>query len=227
MRAFCTCANNIFFPLLLFPAPHHHPAPPPTPWSARVPWPRDRAPSQVAMAVAMGDHCHGCLTPPPPLKIGIRKSPSLASVVVANPFRPPRPCHLQNAQKFRKWATKNAGAVRRAARAAHAVPSHGRVPVEYQQIPAPGPLHGTAVFAGLVQVKVHRPPHPPNPPPTPPWPRAAAPAGVRRSSRVTLPEGPPLRRPRGRISSPDIRIPIKDPLPCGGQCVRGRSPPAV
>ena len=29
-----------------------------------MPWLRDRAPSQVAMAVVMADDCHGCLAPP-------------------------------------------------------------------------------------------------------------------------------------------------------------------
>ena len=33
---------------------------------ARVPWLRDRVPSQVTMAVMMADNCHRCLAPPSP-----------------------------------------------------------------------------------------------------------------------------------------------------------------
>ena len=50
------------FPLCFFSAPHR-PCNPPC--RARLPWLRDRAPSQVAMAVAMVDNRHGCLDPSP------------------------------------------------------------------------------------------------------------------------------------------------------------------
>ena len=53
MCTMLTRAHNIFFPRVLFPAPQH--APSLFLWLAHVPWPQDRAPSQVAMAVAMAD----------------------------------------------------------------------------------------------------------------------------------------------------------------------------
>ena len=55
-----TCGNQFLIPLVLLFAPHHHfPAPL---WCACAPWLRDRAPCQVAMAVAMAHHCHSlCL----------------------------------------------------------------------------------------------------------------------------------------------------------------------
>ena len=55
-----TCGTQFLIPLVLFSAPPHHVEPPR--WCARVPWLRDRAPSQAAMAVAMAHNCRGlCL----------------------------------------------------------------------------------------------------------------------------------------------------------------------
>ena len=51
-------------PLVLF---LHCTTTPPPLWCARVPSPQDRVPSQVAMAVAMVDNCHG--SPPPHRKL--------------------------------------------------------------------------------------------------------------------------------------------------------------
>ena len=60
-----------------------------------MPWLRDRAPSQVAMAAAMADNCHGCLAPPSIANAMSPTAPGTTSQVAFTGSYPPRDVVVQ------------------------------------------------------------------------------------------------------------------------------------